>query len=60
MASRGAEDYPPGPRMARYEIRALLPGDEEQLLELAKHLDSVNLPDDPARIAEIVELAHGS
>lgn len=46
--------------MARYEIRALLPGDAPQLLALAKHLNSVNLPDDPTRIAEIVELAHAS
>jgi arginine N-succinyltransferase len=46
--------------MSRYEIRALLPGDEPQLLALAQHLNSVNLPVDPGRIAEIVELAHGS
>lgn len=46
--------------MARYEIRALQPGDEPQLLALARHLNSVNLPDDPGRIAEIVNLAHGS
>src|SRR5687768_15722840 len=46
--------------MSRYEIRALQPGDEPQLLALARHLNSVNLPDDPGRIAEIVNLAHGS
>jgi arginine N-succinyltransferase len=46
--------------MARYEIRALLPGDEDALHRVAKHLNSVNLPNDRARIAEIVELSHGS
>jgi len=46
--------------MARFEIRALLPGDEEQLHRIAKHLNSVNLPNDSARIDEIVELSHRS
>jgi arginine N-succinyltransferase len=46
--------------MIRYEIRALLPGDEPQLLALAEHLNSVNLPDDPGRIAEIVDLSQRS
>jgi arginine N-succinyltransferase len=46
--------------MARFEIRALLPGDEEQLHQVAKHLNSVNLPNDRARIEEIVELSHRS
>ena len=41
--------------MVAYEIRAVLPGDEPQLLEVARHLNSVNLPHDPAVIAEIVE-----
>ncbi len=46
--------------MARFEIRALLPGDEAQLHRVAKHLNSVNLPDDSKRIEEIVELSHKS
>jgi arginine N-succinyltransferase len=46
--------------MARFEIRALLPGDEEQLHRVAKHLNSVNLPNDRERIDEIVELSHRS
>ncbi|NUP13948.1 MAG: arginine N-succinyltransferase [Polyangiaceae bacterium] len=46
--------------MSRFEIRALLPGDEEQLHRVAKHLNSVNLPNDRKRIEEIVELSHGS
>ena len=46
--------------MVAYEIRAALPGDEEQLLRCARHLDSVNLPDDRATIHEIVEASHGS
>jgi arginine N-succinyltransferase len=46
--------------MVQYEIRAALPGDEEPLLRVARHLDSVNLPDDAAAIHEIVEASHGS
>jgi arginine N-succinyltransferase len=46
--------------MGRYEIRALLQGDEEQLLRVAKHLNSVNLPNDEERIQEIVDLSFRS
>lgn len=46
--------------MARFEIRALLPGDEAQLHRVAKHLNSVNLPNDERRIEEIVELSYRS
>ncbi len=46
--------------MGRYEIRALLPGDEEQLYRVAKHLNSVNLPADRGRIEEIVDLSFRS
>ena len=38
----------------RYEITAVSRGDEDDLLELAKHLNSVNLPHDPAEIGPIV------
>jgi len=46
--------------MVAYEIRAALPGDEPQLLRCARHLDSVNLPDDADAIAEIVDASHKS
>jgi arginine N-succinyltransferase len=46
--------------MVAYEIRAALPGDEEQLLRCARHLDSVNLPGDRASIDEIVHASHQS
>ena len=46
--------------MVPYEIRAALPGDEPQLLRCARHLDSVNLPDDRTAIHEIVEASHKS
>ncbi len=46
--------------MGRFEIRALLPGDEDQLHRVAKHLNSVNLPNDRHRIEEIVELSYKS
>jgi arginine N-succinyltransferase len=41
--------------MIPFEIRALLPGDEDQLLEVARYLNSVNLPHDRPTIAEIVD-----
>src|SRR5947208_894956 len=46
--------------MVAYEIRAALPGDEEQLLRVARHLNSVNLPDDRASIDEIVAHSYKS
>ncbi|MBK6515036.1 MAG: arginine N-succinyltransferase [Polyangiaceae bacterium] len=46
--------------MARFEIRALLPGDEEQLHRVARHLNSVNLPNDRERIEEIVDTSYKS
>jgi arginine N-succinyltransferase len=44
----------------RYEIRAALPADEDQLLEVAHHLDTVNLPDDRNAIREILATSLGS
>jgi arginine N-succinyltransferase len=38
-----------------YTIRSVLPADETGLYELARHLNTVNLPHDRARIREIVE-----
>ncbi len=46
--------------MLRYEIRALLQGDEDELYRVAKHLNSVNLPADRGRIEEIVDLSYRS
>lgn len=44
----------------RYEIRAATRADHADLLELARYLDSVNLPNDPAVIAHILELSEKS
>ncbi|MFO0659260.1 MAG: arginine N-succinyltransferase [Polyangiaceae bacterium] len=41
--------------MPAYEIRAALPSDEDQLLEVARHLNTVNLPNDRGAIREILE-----
>ncbi len=41
--------------MIRYEIRAVLPGDEEGLLYIARHLNSVNLPHDQGSVHEITD-----
>ena len=39
----------------RYEIRAALRSDHAGLLELARYLDSVNLPNDPGAVKEVVD-----
>ncbi|HVK68094.1 MAG TPA: arginine N-succinyltransferase [Polyangium sp.] len=46
--------------MLPYEIRAATLGDEEQMLRVARHLNSVNLPHDRDEIHEIVSLSHKS
>lgn len=46
--------------MLPYEIRGVLPSDEEQLYEVAHHLDTVNLPDDRDEIRQIIEHAQKS
>jgi arginine N-succinyltransferase len=46
--------------MVAYEIRAVLPADVEQLLAVARHLNSVNLPDDPDVIRETVDTSYRS
>lgn len=46
--------------MLPFEIRAATLGDEEQMLSVARHLNSVNLPHDRDEIHEIVSLSHKS
>lgn len=46
--------------MIRYEIRAAGRSDEDQLLQVARHLDTVNLPDDRETIREILERSERS
>lgn len=46
--------------MPRFEIRAALPGDEQGLLAVARHLNSVNLPDDDTSIQELVDQSYRS
>lgn len=43
-----------------YEIRGAVPGDEDQLLEVAHHLNTVNLPADRNEIQGILDLAQKS
>jgi len=43
-----------------YEIRGVLPTDEEQLHDVAGHLDTVNLPDDREEIRGIIDQAQRS
>jgi arginine N-succinyltransferase len=46
--------------MARYEIRGAVPDDHGELLSLARHLNSVNLPDEPGHIARLLEVSEKS
>ena len=46
--------------MLPFEIRGAVPSDEDQLLAVAHHLNTVNLPDDRAAIAGILDHAHKS
>src|SRR5258708_40250928 len=46
--------------MISYEIRGVAPADEDQLLSVARHLDTVNLPDDRNAIREIIDLSQKS
>src|SRR4051812_15409695 len=41
--------------MLPYEIRGAVPSDEDQLLAVAHHLNTVNLPDDRQAIRGILE-----
>jgi arginine N-succinyltransferase len=42
-------------QVARYEIRAALASDEEELLELASFLNTVNLPNDRGHVRRLLE-----
>jgi len=46
--------------MLRYEIRGAVPSDQSELLSLARHLNSVNLPDEPGHIALLLEASEKS
>ncbi len=46
--------------MIQYEIRGAVPSDEEELLAVAHHLNTVNLPDDRDAIRGILEQAQKS
>lgn len=48
------------PRLVRYEIRGAVPADQSELLRLARHLNSVNLPDEPGHIARLLEASEKS
>jgi arginine N-succinyltransferase len=46
--------------MPSFEIRAALPPDEDQLLDVARHLNTVNLPHDRGAIHELLRVSEGS
>jgi arginine N-succinyltransferase len=55
-----ARSTAPPPRLPRYEIRGAVPSDLPDLLGLARHLNSVNLPDEPGHIARLLEASEKS
>ena len=46
--------------MSRYQIRAARRDDEDELLTLARYLNTVNLPDDRAAIAQLLDVSERS
>src|SRR5690606_9031962 len=50
-----ADRFAAPPKTMRYEIRAAVPEDEEQLLELAGHLNTVNLPNDRGHVRKLLD-----
>jgi arginine N-succinyltransferase len=44
----------------RYEIRGAVPSDQAELLRLARHLNSVNLPNEPGHISRLLEASEKS
>ncbi len=46
--------------MSRYVIRGATPDDATQMMELARHLNTVNLPHDAEAVAEILDLSQRS
>ncbi len=43
--------------MPSWEIRGAVPSDEDQVLEVARHLNTVNLPADRERVRDILDLS---
>src|SRR5690606_32479047 len=43
--------------MLKYEVRGAMPENEAELLALARHLNTVNLPDDPAHVARLLDIS---
>jgi len=46
--------------MSRFEIRAAIRSDEDELTTLARYLNTVNLPDDRAAIAHLLDISERS
>lgn len=46
--------------MPRFRIRGVLPTDHDDLVRVARHLNSVNLPDDPVAVRAIIDASVSS
>jgi arginine N-succinyltransferase len=60
MVSSLPSSVAPPPRLVRYEIRGAVPSDQSELLGLARHLNSVNLPNEPGHISRLLEASEKS
>ncbi|HYQ17489.1 MAG TPA: arginine N-succinyltransferase [Polyangiaceae bacterium] len=60
MVSTRARSAPPPASASGYEIRGATSSDLEQLLGLARHLNSVNLPNERGHIARLLEASEKS
>lgn len=60
MVAPGTGSASAPPLASRYEIRGAISSDLDQLLGLARHLNSVNLPNEPGHIARLLELSERS
>jgi arginine N-succinyltransferase len=60
MVSSRARSASSPPPASRYEIRGAVSSDLDELLGLARHLNSVNLPNEPGHIARLLEASEKS
>jgi arginine N-succinyltransferase len=59
-STRPRSAAPPASGLPRYEIRAATGEHHADLCELARHLNTVNLPDDPAAIEQLLVMSEQS
>lgn len=56
-AGRAAKEHEAGPQ---FELRGSTPDDEEQILDIARHLNTVNLPEEREGVRQILDASYKS